>query len=172
MKNILAVDQALSTSGYWIDDGTNGLIKTKPETPLRERLFIIRSFIKDLCEKHLIELIVMEGYSFGSRNTKFTFTAGEVGGTIKLLSFDLDIPLIIVSPTLLKKYVCGKGNVKKEQMLLQVYKKYNREFDNNNICDAYCLNEFVRRFKEYELNSENISKKDEECFKKLSELNG
>jgi len=39
----------------------------------------------------------------------------------------------------LKKFVCGKGGVKKEVILLHTYKRYNETFENNNICDAFVL---------------------------------
>ena len=38
-----------------------------------------------------------------------------------------------------KKFITGKGNAPKEFMLMEVYKRFNEEFRDNNICDAYCL---------------------------------
>jgi len=52
---------------------------------------------------------------------------------------------IITTPTTLKKFITGKGNAKKELMLLKVYKKWGKEFDNNNICDAYSLAEYAKQ---------------------------
>jgi crossover junction endodeoxyribonuclease RuvC len=45
----------------------------------------------------------------------------------------------IIAPGTLKKFVTGKGNSKKELMLLKVYKKWGVEFEDHNLCDAYGL---------------------------------
>jgi len=52
-------------------------------------------------------------------------------------------PYKIINPTSLKKFVIGtkgkKKGSKKELMLLHCFKKWGVEFENNNLCDAYCL---------------------------------
>ena len=49
-----------------------------------------------------------------------------------------------VPPTSLKKYVTGKGTgIQKNQMLLQVYKKWDVEFDDDNAADAYGIARIV-----------------------------
>ena len=108
----------------------------------------------------------MEDYSYGSTG-RFTFTAGELGGAIKLFCHEHNIQLIIIAPTLLKKYVCGKGNAKKEQMLLQCYKRYGKEFHNNNLCDAYCLHKFYTDYLEWKESGAGYTKNEIECFKRL-----
>ncbi len=45
----------------------------------------------------------------------------------------------VIAPGTLKKFVTGKGNSKKDVMLLKTYKKWGVEFTDNNICDAYGL---------------------------------
>jgi crossover junction endodeoxyribonuclease RuvC len=39
----------------------------------------------------------------------------------------------------LKKYAAGKGNAKKQEMLLQIYKRWGMEFSDDNAADAYAL---------------------------------
>jgi Holliday junction resolvasome RuvABC endonuclease subunit len=39
----------------------------------------------------------------------------------------------------LKKYAAGKGNAKKQEMLLQIYKRWGLEFNDDNAADAYSL---------------------------------
>jgi hypothetical protein len=47
---------------------------------------------------------------------------------------------LIIAPTTLKKYVTGKGTgVQKNQMLLNVYKKWGVEFTDDNAADSYGL---------------------------------
>ena len=39
----------------------------------------------------------------------------------------------------LKKYATGKGTAKKQEMLLQIYKRWGVEFNDDNAADAYAL---------------------------------
>lgn len=83
----------------------------------------------------------MEGYSYGAQ---MAHMAGELGGMVKLLLHstlqgDARYPLI-VPPANVKKYVTGKGTgVQKNQMLLQTYKAFGVEFDDDNAADSYAL---------------------------------
>ena len=168
---ILAIDQSLTESGYWINDEENGLIKTSSKEKKENRLKKIRDEVFSLLESKP-DVVVMEDYSYGASNTKFTFTAGEVGGTIKLVVRDVEIPMIIVTPTLLKKFISGKGVSKKEQMLMYCLKKYDREFTNNNLCDAFCLNQFIKEYYQWKLNDRlNFTNTELDCFKKLEVSN-
>ena len=44
-----------------------------------------------------------------------------------------------VPPMTLKKFAAGKGNAKKQEMLLQIYKRWGIEFNNDNAADSYAL---------------------------------
>jgi len=44
-----------------------------------------------------------------------------------------------VPPMTLKKYASGKGNAKKQEMLLQIYKRWGVEFNDDNAADSYAL---------------------------------
>lgn len=90
----------------------------------------------------------MEGYAFGSQMANM---AGELGGIVKFTLFsyfqdrDGQFPLIVPPPSL-KKYVTGKGQgVSKSQMLLQVYKKWGVEFNDDNAADSYSLAHLVSK---------------------------
>ena len=86
--------------------------------------------------------VAMEGYAFGSQMANM---AGELGAVVKLTLRDIlwnhhgKYPYII-PPTVLKKYVTGKGTgVQKNQILLQVFKKWSIEFNDDNAADSYAL---------------------------------
>ena len=88
----------------------------------------------------------IEGYAFGSQMANM---AGELGAIVKMSLYSHfnerqgQYPLI-VPPTNLKKYVAGKGTgVSKSQMLLQVYKKWGVEFNDDNAADSYGLAHLV-----------------------------
>lgn len=87
--------------------------------------------------------VCMEDYARGMRNGREE--AGELGGLVKLeLYRRLPHPVrypTVVSPSSLKKYATGSGSaaVKKQQILLAVYKKWGEEFKDDNQADAYVL---------------------------------
>jgi len=109
-----------------------------------ERLSQARSFLIGFLDRYEVEAVAMEGYAFGSQ---MAHMAGELGGMIRIALFDKyrsDNPKaafpIIVPPTSLKKYVTNKGTgVKKNQMLLAIYKKWDVEFTSDDAADSYGL---------------------------------
>ncbi len=110
-----------------------------------ERLSSIQAFVGDFLGDRVINVkgAAMEGYSYGAQ---MAHMAGELGGMVKLelkcWFYDVEdakYPLII-PPSVLKKYVTGKGTgVQKNQILLNVYKKWGVEFMDDNAADSYAL---------------------------------
>jgi crossover junction endodeoxyribonuclease RuvC len=49
-----------------------------------------------------------------------------------------------VPPMTLKKFASGKGNSKKQEMLLQMYKRWGIEFNDDNAADSYALARLIR----------------------------
>jgi len=167
LVKILAIDQSLNETGYYLFDGNHHeadviLPQTKDKIL---RLLNIRESIRRLLKKHIPEIVVMEDYSYGSKG-RATFSMGELGGLLKLDLILGDRKLYIVPIGTWKKYVAGKGNLKKEQILLQVYKKYGIEFKNNNICDAFCLGKFIQGYLQWQnIGPDNFLKYELEVFK-------
>jgi Holliday junction resolvasome RuvABC endonuclease subunit len=109
-----------------------------------ERLVDIRQFLFDhldyLSEKHAIQDIAMEGTVLASHAA---LVLGELSALVKLTIYDYfdddtRFPLM-VPPMTLKKYAAGKGNAKKQEMLLQMYKRWGIEFNDDNAADSYAL---------------------------------
>jgi hypothetical protein len=127
-----------------------------------ERLYSIRNYLEDFLSEFDVAAISMEGYAFGSQMANML---GELGGMIKLLLFDLypgndsaRFPLI-VPPTSLKKYIAGKATkVSKSQVLLQVFKKWDVEFNDDNAADSYGLARLVRNKHDFEYEKEVYDK--------------
>ena len=140
MKTVLSIDQSLTESGVCLmnDFGDYQTFVIKPKKVKGvDRLIRIREILKKVIDETRPDIIVMEGYSYGSVGR--TFELGELGGVIKELVSSYHIPLEIIPPTVWKKKVCGKGNLNKDGVLLEVWKKYEIKFTNNNECDAWCL---------------------------------
>lgn len=109
-----------------------------------ERLVDIREFIIDhldyVSEHHEIVDIAMEGTVLASHSA---LVLGELSALVKVTMYDYfkgpnRFPLM-VPPMTLKKYAAGKGNAKKQEMLLQMYKRWGVEFNDDNAADSYAL---------------------------------
>ena len=86
-------------------------------------------------------IVFIEGYAFGAKGDS-AISLGELGGVIRTSLYEAGFPYIEVPPTVLKKFITGKGNAPKEIMLKEVYKLFKFDTDNNNLADAYALAQF------------------------------
>ena len=99
---------------------------------------------------HRVVEVAMEGTVLASHSA---LKLGELAGLVKLTCWDyfdgnlysvvpyeesLRRPLQI-PPMTLKKYATGKGTAKKQEMLMQIYKRWGVEFNDDNAADSYAL---------------------------------
>ena len=108
--------------------------KAEPEDRLLE-LEKGYSFIPNIVCLHTV---CIEGPSYMS-NGAFVLQTGALHFMVKIMLKRRGVNYKIIAPGTLKKFVTGKGNAKKDLMLLKVYKKWGVEFDNDNLADAYGL---------------------------------
>jgi crossover junction endodeoxyribonuclease RuvC len=96
-------------------------------------------------KENFIQDVAMEGTVLASQSA---LVLGELAATVKLTLWmyfrdyehqeHLRVPLQI-PPMTLKKYAAGKGNAKKQEMLMQIYKRWGIEFNDDNAADSYAL---------------------------------
>jgi len=103
-----------------------GILTTK--TKGMERLSNYINEIKSLINKYNPELIIIEGYSYGSSNTRSVFELGELAGSIKLLSYEMKTPILIVPPSSLKLFITDDGKAQKDKMMDSIKDKFGEEF--------------------------------------------
>lgn len=143
----VGLDLSLTGTGLIIVDSKANLLtekvifsnsKDNPEDRIQQ---ITRSILKELFDYRLdINGVYLEGISYGSQGKGFAELSGLFYYTLIRLKEDFkSINIEIIPPTSLKKYIAGKGNVKKELVILNVYKKFGVEFDNSDLADAYSL---------------------------------
>lgn len=122
----------------------SGFLTTVYKSPLRgvDRLYDIQDHIISSLQLSTIKDVAMEGYAFGSQMANML---GELGGVVKLtLRNEFDQYPLIVPPTVLKKYVTGKGQgISKSQIMLHVFKKWGVEFSDDNAADSFALAHLV-----------------------------
>lgn len=100
-----------------------------------QRLGDIGGCIIDMLKVFKPDLIALEGYSFGSKfNHEITYSVGTV---IRYFLWQSEYDYKVIPPSSLKKFVTGKGNCKKDLMLLGVYKNWGFDTTDDNLSDAY-----------------------------------
>lgn len=83
------------------------------------------------------DVVFVEGYGFANKHTLVPLV--ELSAVIKAGLRVRGVPFIEVPPTSLKKFVTGKGVMKKSGMLLEVYKRWGFDTLDDNIADAFAL---------------------------------
>lgn len=143
MERILGLDLSLTGTGWATSVATNGTWEP-PKTSSRgcERLDWILQRLLDLVQdsqgKRIIDLVVLEGYSFGS-SAAGVRAIGELGGLIRWALWKKRIPYAEVPPKSLKLYATGKGNAGKPEMLVAAMKRLGFEGHDDNQVDAVWL---------------------------------
>lgn len=147
MTRTVGIDLSLTGTGLVVlEDGklvhsrliksTRGGARPKDET---ERL---RSIIKEIVGElgtYKPSMVSIEGLAFMARNTTALVQLAGLNYLLRSTLHDIDIPYIVIAPTSLKKYITTKGNAPKSSMMLEVYKRYDVTFTDDNECDAFAL---------------------------------
>ena len=153
-KLYVGIDPSMTSTGLIILDENYDMAVMK----------IISSDIKDLNEVRIqqigreillslnrlqkdIEMVCLEGISFGSSGRGVAQQAG-LNYYISILLIENNYDYMRCEPTKLKKFVTGKGQCKKDLMLMKTFKKWGVEFDNSDLCDAYGLARYGKDFEE------------------------
>ena len=142
----LGIDQSLNATGL-CRLGPDGAVQLRatvdPEKRLDgPRLVFIKQVVASLLEH--VEFAAMEGYSYDSVGR--VFELGEIGGVLKVLLIERNVPYIIVPPVLLKKFATGNTSATKEQMIKAAQERAFHPADDNQ-ADAFFLAHIARTHK-------------------------
>jgi crossover junction endodeoxyribonuclease RuvC len=135
----LGIDPSLTATGYcrMIDGTTTTWGEWKTKEKGLPRLSWLNHMIREELLSSDYALVCIEGYAFARPNQAHQL--GELGGVLRLQLYYRDNPWLEIAPAALKKFATGKGNADKEQIMLQVYKRWGFEAESNNVADAYVL---------------------------------
>jgi crossover junction endodeoxyribonuclease RuvC len=142
-KDVIGLDMSLVHTGWAhrteYDSISSSVIKPKNLRGV-ERLHYIADQVEFLLggRTESDTLIVIEGYSFGSRG-RSTVSLGELGGITRLCLHKLGFKYLEVAPKQLKKFITGNGNASKEEMIKEVNSKMGLELTDDNEADAVAL---------------------------------
>jgi crossover junction endodeoxyribonuclease RuvC len=84
------------------------------------------------------DFIVIEGFSYGSKGNAVSIQYG-IGWLIRSELIRNGMRYTEVSPGALKKFASGKGNTKKEDLVLPLFKRWGFEHPSDNVRDAFVL---------------------------------
>lgn len=137
--DVRSLDLSLTATGVSTAQGS-GVISYKipPQASDLERVKRLRYLgvqIDRACNG--ADVVMIEGHSFNSKNTH-GHSLGELHGVVKVTLLQRGIPFVIIPPTVLKKYACGKGNVGKDEVLATAVRDGFPGHDNN-AADAWWL---------------------------------
>lgn len=159
--NFIGLDLSLTHSGFCVLNFEkdqvikNDVIKTDKMRGMSRCSYILDNVMHWVLKSHP-SMIAIEGYSFGSQG-RAIYGIGELGGIIRYHLFQNHCKWIEVAPGSLKKFLTGKGNAQKNQMLMYGLKVYHKQFIDDNQCDAFVLSMIAKHYyMKKSMNVENV----------------
>ena len=171
MPTVIGLDLSLTSTGVAANE------VTALHTNLRGmgRLAWLRDQILDIAITVPDPAVIVEGYSFGSRNSQ-AHAAGELGGVVRVALWEMDIPHVDVPPTCRAKFATGKGNASKSEVVSAVSARTGIIWSGkgaDDCCDAWVLREMGRIYfgkSEFEWPKINLSALDKIDWLPFSDL--
>jgi crossover junction endodeoxyribonuclease RuvC len=116
------------------------LIESDTKLEAEDRIIQLEEGFKFVANITHLQSIYVEGPSYMSKGA-FVLQMGALHYYIRIFFRKKNINYKIIAPGTLKKFVAGKGkgNAKKNLMLLKVFMKWGVEFNDDNLADAYSL---------------------------------
>lgn len=102
-----------------------------------ERMLEIWKRIKNYLN-YETDKIIIEGFAYNAKGQAVDFQFG-LGWLIRSKLYESGVDYLDVTPSQLKKFATNVGNIKKENMILPIYKKWGFEHDSDNVRDALVL---------------------------------
>lgn len=154
---IMGIDSSTKTGVAVLEDDKllfSGIIQA-PKLKRWDRWASMAGQLEKLLKTYTPELVVFEGYGFANKHTLALLV--EVGTVLRYFVWQMGYPTIEVPPNTLKKFVTGKGQAKKELMMLDVFKRWGFDCATNDEADAIGLAFFGLGFKGFKLNLPRVN---------------
>ncbi|MGC0372174.1 MAG: hypothetical protein DGJ47_000880 [Rickettsiaceae bacterium] len=143
---ILGIDPALGSLGWGvvevqspkIDYIHSDVIKTKPSTPMEQRLGFITSKLRGVVSLHQPDIVAME-ITFLNNNAASSLKLAYARGAIMSLVGELDIPYYEYAPNQIKKTIVGSGHADKHQVKTMVQMILSGKMDEISFDEADAL---------------------------------
>jgi len=120
---VLGVDPGLAITGYGLVEGLNdglrlreaGVIRTRAQAPLPERLKAIHTAIQELLEEFAPDVMAVEELYF-AKNTKTAIAVAQARGVILLAAAQAGVSTKNYTPLEVKLQITGFGRATKHQV--------------------------------------------------------
>ena len=135
---VIGIDPSLTATGICVTDETKKVILSEEINTRagdQARIPLILGKLSEIYKKYDVSFVAIEGFAFSAQG-RSVFDLGELSGCIKYM---LKVPMVVIPPTVVKKFATGKGNCHKDLILLEVFKRFGENFDTSNKADAYVL---------------------------------
>jgi crossover junction endodeoxyribonuclease RuvC len=136
--SFLGIDQSLNATGICRMDDVGSVVALATVNPGDAkdgaRLILVKRAIAAIASE--IEFAALEGYSYDSVGR--VFELGEIGGVVKVLLIESNIPYVVVPPSMLKKFATGNSSASKEDMVDTAKERGCMTTDDNQ-ADAFFL---------------------------------
>lgn len=141
---VMGIDPSLNGTGICVPSGYTDHLKlnsNKSNTVKgMSRVARVACWVKFQLYEQPVTHVCMEGYAMNAKGR--THDIAELHSVVKLLVLKRGIPIIIVPPTTLKKWVAGHGFAKKPQMIEAVNRDWGVDIVSDDEADAYGLMRF------------------------------
>lgn len=125
---VLGVDPGTAATGYGVvvrgEGGATtlvecGVIRTKPSSPLAQRLREIHDGLGEVLDRQTPDVVAVEGVFYG-KNVRTTVLLGHARGAILVAAARKELEVAEYSPAEIKNAVVGTGRATKEQVQFMV----------------------------------------------------
>lgn len=127
-----------------------------------QKINLIGLVIAELINVGRIDHILLEDYGFARRISGSTIGIAELGAVIRMRLYK-GPGFFAVPPATLKKFAANKGNVGKEIILKEIFKRWDFDTDSSDIGDAFALVKMGQALR----GEIQITKLQTECLKKV-----
>lgn len=124
---VLGIDPGLASTGFGVVQRRGGrllaldggVIETRPQLALEQRLSLLHARLTELLGTHDCEAMALEALYFGA-NAQSAFAVGQARGVCMLAAGQGGLPCASYTPQQIKSSVCGSGRAAKDQVARMV----------------------------------------------------
>lgn len=139
-QDVIGLDLSLTETGISTPKGTYHLKTPASKIKGHSRLQEIHDFVFGHVDNYDNPLVMVEGYSYGSRGNAM-ISIGELGGIVRHAFWQEGVKYLDVPPSTLKIFAAGKGNVGKTAVIVAARERLDFDGLNDNEADARWLRE-------------------------------
>ncbi|APB77414.1 crossover junction endodeoxyribonuclease RuvC [Paenibacillus polymyxa] len=141
MTRYVGIDPSTKT-GVCILDADGNVLDALEVTAAGKDPERMSDIITDVCENvDYGDVVVIEGFGFASQSG---FLLGGIGWGIRLNLYERYIKYQEAAPAALKKFASGKGNTKKDELAVEIFKRWGFQHGSDNVRDAFVLAQIAR----------------------------